>query len=165
MRPETYTNQARKIPATPTATEMTESTSSEGPDTASLVRPTTTLENFGRRPVVAERPRNPAVAAPNASTTRAVRMRGGGSWGWPAYRGSPKNVRNVPRLSYNAVRTAPNSAAYHRPVRPAWLAAATTWSLAKNPESGGSPAMASHPTIQVAAVTGIALRRQPIFVL
>src|ERR671914_1911088 len=51
--------------------------------------------------------------------------------------------------------------AIHSTVCPASNVEASTWSLLKNPASGGMPARARPPTANAAAVTGIGLRRPP----
>ena len=66
------------------------------------------------------------------------------------------------REMYRAEKNAANSATIQAVVRPLVLAAARTWSLAKNPDSGGMPAMASHPTTNTPNVTGMARLSPPI---
>ena len=114
------------MPARATAKETTASTGSDGPFAASRVAPTTGARYLGMIPAVAEIPSTPAAAAPTASSAIGARIIAPGSCGSPWYRRSPKNTRKVARLSYSAVRKAPNNAAIHSPVRPPWLAAATT---------------------------------------
>ena len=71
-------------------------------------------------------------------------------------------ARKTIREMYSAEKNAANRATSHATVRPLALAAASTWSLAKKPDKGGMPAMASQPTTNPPKVTGISLRRPPI---